>query len=147
MSLQQLLQSRKIQKHQTSRNELDELRCLVDRDLKDAAIKELSADRRFAIAYNAVLQLAKMALACEGLRASSRAGHHATTLEAAELILGASQRTLIDYFDTCRRMRNQVNYDVAGLASEAQAEELIEKAKEFRQAVEQWIKQNHSQLA
>ncbi len=62
MSLQQLLQSRKIQQHQTSRNELDELRALVDRDLKDAAIKELSADRRFVVAYNAVLQLAKMIL-------------------------------------------------------------------------------------
>ncbi len=123
------------------------MRALVGRDLKDAAIKELSADRRFAVAYNAVLQLAKMVLACEGYRASSRAGHHTTTLEAAGLILGATQQTVMDYFDTCRRMRNQVNYDVAGVASEAEADELIEKAKEFRQVVEDWVKQNHSQLA
>ena len=146
MSLQQLLQSRKIQQHQASRNELDELRALVDRDLKDAAIRELSADRRFAVAYNAVLQLAKMVLACEGYRASSSAGHHATTLEATGLILGATQQDFIDYFDTCRRIRNQVNYDVAGVASDAEADELVEKEKEFRQAVEQWIKQYHSQL-
>ncbi len=120
---------------------------MVDRDLQDAAITQLSADRRFAVAYNAVLQLAKMVLACEGYRASSRAGHHATTLEAAGFILGATQQTVIDYFDACRRLRNQVNYDVAGVASEAEAEELVEKAKEFRQAVEDWVKQNHSQLA
>ena len=99
------------------------------------------------MAYNAVLQLAKMVLACEGYRASSRAGHHATTLEATGFILGATQQTLIDYFDTCRRMRNQVNYDVAGVASEAEAEELVEKANEFRQVVEDWIMQNHPQLA
>ncbi len=86
MSLQQLLRNRKIQQHQTSRNELDELRALVDRDLKDAVITQLSADRRFAVAYNAVLQLAKMVLACEGYRASSKSGHHATTLEAAGMI-------------------------------------------------------------
>lgn len=147
MSLQQLLQNRKIQQHQTSRNELDELRALVDRDLKDAAIPQLSADRRFAVAYNAVLQLAKMVLACEGYRASSRVGHHATTLEAAGFILGATQQTLLDYFDACRRLRNQLNYDVAGAVSEAEAKELVEKVKEFRQVVENWVKQNHSQLA
>ena len=33
-----------------------------DRDLADSAIKEISADRRFATAYNAVLQLATIAL-------------------------------------------------------------------------------------
>jgi uncharacterized protein (UPF0332 family) len=141
------LQRRKIQRHQTSRNELDELRALVDRDLKDAAITQLSADRRFAVAYNAVLQLAKMVLACEGYRASSKPGHHTTTLEAVGFILGAAQRALIDYFEACRRKRNQVNYDVAGVTSEAEAEELVEKAKEFRQVVEDWIMQNHSQLA
>ncbi len=63
------------------------------------------------------------------------------------LILGATQQTVMDYFDTCRRMRNQVNYDVAGVTSKAEADELIEKAKEFRQVVEDWVRQNHSQLA
>lgn len=120
---------------------------MVDRDLKDAAIKELSADRRFAVAYNAVLQQAKIVLACEGYRASSKPGHHATTLEAAGLILGTQHQALIDYFDTCRRMRNQVNYDVAGVASEAEAEELLEKAVEFRDVASRWVQNNHSHLA
>lgn len=120
---------------------------MVDRDLQDAAIDQLSADRRFSIAYNAVLQLAKMVLACEGYRASSKPGHHATTLEAAGLILGSTQQTLIDYFDTCRRKRNQVNYDVSGAASESEADELVEKSEQFRQTVEAWITQKHSHLA
>ncbi|MCI0334590.1 MAG: hypothetical protein L0228_15340 [Planctomycetes bacterium] len=64
----------------------------MDRDLKDAAITGLSSDRRFAVAYNAVQQLAKMVLACEGYRvATSKTGHHATTFEAAGLILGQEQ--------------------------------------------------------
>ncbi len=33
---------------------------------KDANLDQLSADRRFATAYNAVLQLTKMGIACEG---------------------------------------------------------------------------------
>ena len=140
MSLPALLKSRRLHRHQTSRSELDELRAVVDRDLKDAAIEQLSADRRFAVAYNAVQQLAKMVLACAGYRvASSKGGHHATTFEAAGLVLGRSNQALIDYFDTCRQNRNQVNYDHAGLTSDSEAEELVERTNEFRTLVEAWI--------
>ena len=110
-----------MQPHQTSPRELDELRAVVDRDLKDASIDQLSADRRFAVAYNAIQQLAKMVLACAGYRVSStKGGHHATTFEATSLILGPAHQDLIDYFDTCRQKRNQVNYDHAGLTSDAE---------------------------
>jgi hypothetical protein len=48
----------------------------------------LSADRRFATAYNAALQTAKMAIACAGYRLASTPGHHGLTFEAARLALG-----------------------------------------------------------
>jgi len=38
--------------HAQSKKELNELRALIARDLEDAAIQELSDDRRFATAYN-----------------------------------------------------------------------------------------------
>lgn len=121
---------------------------MIERDLNDAAITQLSADRRFAVAYNAVQQLAKMVLACAGYRVStSKGGHHATTFEAAALILGAAHQSLLDYFDTCRQKRNQVNYDHAGLTSDAEANELIVRTNEFRTLVNEWIKQNHPQFA
>jgi hypothetical protein len=62
MSWQSLLQSQKIRPHRTSRQELDDLRDVVRRDLQDAAVEGLSAGRQFAIAYNAVLQLGKMVM-------------------------------------------------------------------------------------
>jgi hypothetical protein len=127
---------------------MDELRAVVERDLKDAAITQLSSDRRFAVAYNAVQQLAKMVLACEGYRvSSSKSGHHATTFEAAGLILGSDHQELIEYFDTCRQKRNQVTYDHAGQTSDSEAAELIDRANEFRALVENWIRQHHSELA
>jgi hypothetical protein len=43
------------------------LRAVIARDLEDAAIQEHSDDRRFATAYNAALQAAKMAILCSGL--------------------------------------------------------------------------------
>jgi len=52
MSWESLLQAQKVKRHRTSRQELEGLRDVVERDLQGAAIKALSADRRFATAYN-----------------------------------------------------------------------------------------------
>jgi hypothetical protein len=59
MNWKQLLAQRKVQLHTTSKQELDGLRAVIERDLTDAALAGLSADRRFATAYNAALQTAK----------------------------------------------------------------------------------------
>ena len=91
--------------HTTSRQEIENLRELVNRDLKDAEIDGLSDDRRFATAYNAVLQLSKMAITCSGYRVSAnKVGHHRTTFEAVKNAIGTVDvRNLADYFETCRR--------------------------------------------
>ena len=47
MSWKQLLAQHKVHLHRTSNGELDQLRALIDRDLNDAALSGLSADRRF----------------------------------------------------------------------------------------------------
>lgn len=87
MSLAGLLASKRLERHSTSANEIAGLRKLVSRDLQDAAVPGLSADRTFATAYNAALQLSKMALACAGYRVSaSLPGHHQTTFEAAGFV-------------------------------------------------------------
>ena len=92
MSWRGLLASRTVQPHKTSAKEVEGLRQLVARDLADAAIEELSNDRRFATAYNAVLQLSKMAIACAGYRVTSGPGHHQKTFEAAKQARGLAGR-------------------------------------------------------
>jgi len=118
---------------------------VVERDLADAAISGLSADRRFATAYNAALQTATMAVACAGYRTSGM-GHHQTTFEAAELALGAGSATFTVYFDTCRRKRSTVDYDRAHVATETEAAEILTQAKDFLQITEAWILQNYPLL-
>lgn len=140
MSWQQLLASRHVQPHTTHAQELQGLRTVVSRDLRDAALPDLSADRRFAIAYNAVLQLATMVVACTGYRVRG-VGHHHTTFEALELAMGPNITAHAVYFDTCRRKRNLVDYDTANVITETEARELLEKAYEFYQLVEAWIAQ------
>jgi hypothetical protein len=139
MSWKKLLQDNKVHTHTTSIQELTEIRRLIARDLSDAAIPVLSEDRRFATAYNAALQTGKMAIACAGYRIASVPGHHRLTFEGAKIALGASAAQLTDYFDACRRKRNEIDYTGAAIATTTEAEELLLHAKAFLNLVENWI--------
>ena len=147
MSWNQLLAQRKVQSHRTSREELDQLRALVERDLTDAAIAGLSADRRFATAYNAALQTAKMVIACAGYRVASTPGHHRLHFDAAGIALGSSADRFLDYFETSRRKRNIIDYDYAFVATDTEAEEILTEAKAFIAFVEEWIGLRYPSLA
>jgi uncharacterized protein (UPF0332 family) len=146
MTWQSLLQAQRIKSHRTSQQELNDLRDVVERDMQDAGVEAFSADRRFATAYNAVLQLAKMVIACSGYRVVGP-GHHMTTFEALEIAMGSPVAALVTYFDTCRRKRNQVDYDLVNAATETEAEELIRKAEEFQDLIEDWIRKHHRQYS
>ena len=122
------------------------MRELIARDLADAGVAGLSADRRFATAYNAALQAANMAIACAGYRVSAKIGHHQVSLESATIALGKSAEELTDYFEICRRKRNQIDYTRTRLVTESEAKEIVIKAKEFCEVVETWIAKNHPKL-
>jgi len=146
MSWTQLLANNEVKRHTTSRSELDNLRTLIIRDLADAELKGLSADRRFATAYNAALQTAKMAIACAGYRVTTGPGHHQVTFESLKLALGKAGGTYSDYFEICRRKRNTIDYDYAYVATETETQEIVVKAKDFLGMVEQWIAGEHPNL-
>jgi uncharacterized protein (UPF0332 family) len=146
MTWQQLQNANRVRTHRTGKQELDDLRTVIDRDLHDAEIVGLSADRSFATAYNAALQTAKMAIACAGYRVVGQ-GHHQVSYEAAELAVGGAVSKLVAYFELCRRKRNTLDYDVANVVSDTEATELLQKAKEFKQEIETWIAANHPTLA
>lgn len=122
------------------------MRGLIARDLSDAAVTAVSADRRFATAYNAALQAANMLAACSGYRVASRTGHHRIAFEAIPLALGAAAERYADYFEICRRKRNRIDYMLAEVASETEAEEALRLAQEFHQLVEEWIARRHPTL-
>jgi hypothetical protein len=116
------------------------MRALVARDLADAQVQGLSADRRFATAYNAALQTANMAIACAGYRVTAKTGHHKVTVEAITLAVGTAVSAYADYFETCRRKRNVTDYTRSHVATDSEADEIVNKAREFYELVEGWIK-------
>jgi len=81
-----------------------------------------------------------MTLGCAGYRVSTTLpGHHQTTFEAAGLVLGSASQHLTDYFEMCRRKRHVIDYDLADVVTESQAQELLEKAGDYQTLVETWV--------
>jgi SAV_6107-like HEPN len=122
------------------------MRALIGRDLADAKVRGLSADRRFATAYNAALQAANMAIACAGYRVTAKTGHHRIALDSVRLALGAQAETHADYFETCRRKRNVIDYTRSHVATETEADEIVERVRKFYDAVEAWIESKFPSL-
>ena len=147
MTWTNLLANKEAQKHKTSKKELDNMRALIARDLADAGIAGLSADRRFATAYNAALQAANMAIACAGYRIMSKAGHHRVWLESTKLVLGKPMHKYADHFEN---LSAKAKYDRLHLlqrcATETEAKEILIQASQFYSEVEDWITKNHPSL-
>lgn len=109
MSWTRLLENHDIQRHRTAQNEIDNMWALVARDLADARLAGLSADRRFATAYNAALQTANIVIAAAGYRITSKTGHHRIAIEAMTIALGRPAAEYADYFEACRHKRNLID--------------------------------------
>lgn len=146
MTWKELLDANRVEKHTTSRQELDDLRKAITRNIHDAAITGLSADNKFGLAYETGLLLAKMAVACAGYRVKGQ-GAHQSTFISLKIAVGAAINETASYLDRCRRKRNEISYDTAGLVSDTEAEELLSNVEEFRIVVEAWIASNHASFA
>ena len=141
MNLKNLLNQGRLRQHKTSKKEIENLIALARRDIKDAKVEGLSTDRKFACAYNAVLQLATILLYCKGYKPEGT-GHHFTVFQAMKIIMGTDYYTLADYFDSCRSKRNITDYDYAGTISDLEAKELVEEAEKFLEVTLNWLKKN-----
>ena len=73
-------------------------------------------------------------------------GAHYNTFLAVEAAIGSSAAALAAYLDNCRVKRNELSYDAANLVSESDGDELLDRARELRVLVEDWIAQNHPGL-
>jgi hypothetical protein len=130
--------------HESSRQEIVELLAIADRDLKDCLAEGLSADWRFNIAYNAILQAATAALAAAGYRAA-RDSHHYRVLQSLQFTIGLPLQAL-RCLDAVRKKRNLTGYERIGTVSDKEVSEITEIAKALRLDVEKWIRTAHPQL-
>lgn len=144
MSLQDWARNGWLAEHKTSPREIADLSAVADRDLADCRAKGLSDDWKLAIAYNAALQLATIALAASGYRVA-REAHHYRTLQSLVLTLGADSG-LMAKLDSFRKKRNVSDYERAGLVSAKEAHEMEALARQLRQQIQDWLRSEHPEL-
>ena len=145
MSLQKWREFGWLREHRSSREEIRDLLAIVDRDLENARVERLSPDWRFGIAYNAALKLCTALLYASGYRAD-RQLQHKRTIDALPLILGEGRAKDARYLDRCRVKRHEVEYETAGSATDADADELIEFTVRLRGEAVVWLRAKHPEL-
>lgn len=131
--------------HQTSPQEIADLLAIVDRDLHNSQVDDLSPDWQLNIAYNAALQAAKAALAAHGYQVTKGGMAHYHTLQSLVLTIGltASDARKLDVF---RKRRNTTEYDQAGITSAADADEMRALATTIRASLVAWLRSNRPNL-
>jgi hypothetical protein len=145
MSWAKLVADNRVTALPPSRAELDNLRSIVARSLKDVSAPGLSADARFVMAYDAARTLSLLIVRAAGYRPRTVGGHYNTflALEAADPVFAK----LSAYFDGCRIKRNACEYDFAGGISDTDANGLLAAVTQFESDVEAWIKARYPHLA
>lgn len=129
MTLDTWFANRWVTPYTTSAREVTDLLDAASRDLADAA-RDLSPAWRFAIAYNAALRIATAALHTAGYRAAREQKHY-RTLAALLLLLGDDAQELVGFLDSCRARRHEITYESLAVVTDAEADELIEAAREL----------------
>lgn len=144
-SWKQLQSSQLLRPHKSSRQELEGLFAVAERSLKDASVTALSDDGRFLMAYTAAYQLSTIALHASGYQAHGD-DHHKVTFSALPVAMGGQFTLTSDYFDRCRKKRNNLQYDNANVTSTSEAEELLKRVERFREELIDWLRGKHAHL-
>lgn len=135
-----------ITEHTTSRQEISELLAIVDMDLRDAAIPELSADRKLSCCFNAMLTSAHAALRSSGYRVPrSNQSHHYYVIQSLRHTVEFDTDTVLR-IEAVQKKRNVADYIRIGEVSDSVAEETLALAKGICQSVREWLIENHPEL-
>ncbi|TSA44801.1 HEPN domain-containing protein [bacterium] len=127
---------------------LDQVRALLASSAKNLAAsrKTIAIDEEtcFAMAYTAMLKIARAILFLHGLRPSD-GQQHKTTIEVAGKILGGEFKELIEKFDKMRRKRNQFTYDPLLPLSERETKDALKTAEKFSEKVKEYLEKTDLQ--
>ncbi len=146
MSYEQWLANGWLRRSEPSTMVVANLLSVADRDLADAACRQIHSDNRYVHPYNAGRSLCALALAAEGYAVSKGPWQHQRQLESLELTLGEGQRQLVSQLLQTKKVRHDIEYEAADLVEARDVEDLLLKVQTLRTDVVRWLKQHHPDL-
>ncbi len=146
MTLENLLKIGQLKEHTATAADVQKMLAAARRNLKDAALAQISGETRFDCAYKAIMQCALVAMWTNGYRPSTNLpGHHQTLIQALTLSLGlAPERVFI--LDALRKKRNLNDYSGDPI-EDAAVNQCLSEANDLLNQVDQWLKEFHPQLS
>jgi len=129
----------------TSANEMQRFLASARRLLKDASLRQLSAESRFMMAYSAAHTLSLAALRANGYRPSQSRGHRALVFQSLAHTISA-QPALWATLNRYHTKRNKSEYEAVAGFTEAEAEELRGLAAEVEVLLIAWLKARRPDL-
>src|SRR4030042_5730343 len=140
LEVDELLKSGRIHREKASPAEVKQALYCAERDLQTArTLIEQDQDWSFAVAYDAVLQASRAYMFAKGFR-PARHESHKNTFAFMRLAMGRDYEELMTYFDRMRNKRHQAIYETAGLITETEARNILEKAEGFVAMIREKLK-------
>jgi DUF1365 family protein len=147
VSLEAWLHEAFITEHTTSQQEISELLAIIDTDLKDAAITELSSERKLGCCFNALLISARVGLRASGYRVSkSNRNHHYYAIQSLRHTVKLDADTVLR-IEAVQKKRNVADYVRVGEVSDSVADDTLTFTRDVCQRIREWLNDQHEELA
>ena len=134
-----------LKREPSSTNEIKSLLGIVQRSLDDSKVAAISDDLRFVAAFTAALTVATVALRASGYRTAAQVGHHLKTIESLDFTLNADPK-VIQTLKTFNNKRSRSVYDMAGVVSDQEVNDISKLATELYKQVKSWLEKSHPEL-
>jgi len=146
MSLEAWREAGLVVPYEATPEEIADLFAVAEIDLRDAAIAELSPERKLGCANGAILSTGRAALHAAGYRVpNSNPSHHHYVIQSLRYTVGLAPSIVLQ-IEALQKKRNTADYVRVGGVSDALAAEACALAGEIFRSVRQWVITNHQDL-
>lgn len=146
MSLEAWSDTGLVTTHQSSRQEIRELLEIVETDLRDAAIPDLSPKQKLASSYNAILSLARAALRASGYRVPKGQGsQHYYSIQSLRYTVGFNPDVVLK-IEAIQKKRHSGEYVRVVDVSEGMAADTRIFARSIQERVCAWLAESHPEF-
>ncbi len=146
MSLEARREAGLVVPYEATPEEIADLFAVPEIDLRDAAIAELSPERKLGCAYGAILSAGRAALDAAGYRVpNSNPSHYHYVIQSLRYTVGLAPSIVLQ-IEALQKKRNTADYVRVGGVSDALAAEACALAGDLLKSVRQWVITNHQDL-
>jgi hypothetical protein len=146
MSLEAWREAGLVVAHESTPEEIADLFAVAETDLRDAAISELSPERKLGCAYGAILSVGRAALHAAGYRVpNSNPSHHHYVIQSLRYTVGLAPSVVLQ-IEALQKKRNTADYVRVGGVSDTLAAEACALAGDLLKSARRWLVKNHPDL-